>query len=175
MEEEPNTMSPVLENVVKASCEASSHLVWWRCRPEKALEILTPLHSLEIPEGVEKNQYDTVMSLVMVVTADCYVIMKEPIKAAEWYRKATQYHKGGSYSFAYAKIVLINNLSSHYQTALESMKAEDANWSELPVLIKLFACIFYRWWRHPRLWCLPFVGRTYARRLQDRIIVRRIS
>ena len=166
-------MYPVLDNAMKDVFEASRYLVWWRNRPEKALEIVTPLHSLEMPEGVETDKYDRVMSFVMAVTGDCYVTMKEPVRAAEWYRKAANHNKCGGYPSLYADIVLKHHLSSHYRMALECMEANDANWKKQSILVKLLSHLISRWWLHPQIWRLLLIKHSLFRRLQDRINVER--
>ncbi len=163
-------MHPQLESALQNSIEASRYLAWYYCRPERALDILMPLHQLEMPEGADKKQYDAIMSCIMATTADCFVIKKEPVEAAQWYLKAAQYRSKGRYCPVYAGIVLRYNLSDHYQTAFDSINADNVSRSSLPVFFKLFDCLFCRWWMHPRLWCMPFMRRFYARRLHNRIM-----
>ena len=163
-------MHVLLEKALKDVGDASRCLSWWYCRPDKALSILTLLHQLEMPEGAERKQYDLMIGVIMAVTANCYVVKKEPVKAAEFYRKAEQYRKGGRYSSVYARIALKHNLKDHYQAALESIEIGIANHRKLPVFFKLFTCFFYRWWMHPRLWRVPLMERLYARRLRNRIM-----
>jgi len=101
--------------------------------------------------------------------------MREPIKAVEWYRKASQYRKNGRYLVIYAKTVLRHNLVDHYQSALECVEAGNANWRRLPLFFKLFSHVWWGWRLHPRLWRLPLVERNFSRRLQDRIKTERTS
>ena len=168
-------MHPELDNAMKAAFEASRYLVWWCNRPKRALEIMTPFHSFKIPTGAEKDRYDIVMSLIMAVTGDCYLTMKEPIKAAEWHRRASQYYKGGGYPSMYAKVVLQYNLSDHYQAALECMEAKNANWRKQPFLVKLLSHFLSGWWLHPHQWRLLLTERGFSRRLRHRIDVERTS
>ena len=170
-----NTTHPDLVNAMEGCFKASRCLKWWCNRPRKGLEIVTPFHSLKMPEGADRKKYGLVMSFVRSVTGNCHLIMKDPIKAAEWYRRAAQYHKDGRYVPIYAKTVLRHNLVDHYQAALECVEASNANWSRLPFLFKLFSHAWWGWQLHPRLWRLPFFERGLSRRLQDRINSERTS
>jgi hypothetical protein len=162
-------MHPELDRAMKSVLEASRNLAWWRNRPAKALEIITPFHNLAMPAGVDRGKYEIVMGLVMAVTGDCCFAMKEPLKAAQWYQRATQYRKGGPFAPRYADLVLRHDLSDHYQSSLECLEASRASWSRQPLWVKILSHLLSKWWLHPHQWRLALIGHTLRRRLQERI------
>ena len=160
---------PELDNALTGCLRASRHLRWYCTRPKKALEIVTGFHDLKMPKGAEKRRYDLAMSFIFSTTGNCYLIMKQPAEAANWYCKAAQYHKSGRYLPLYARTVLRHKLSEHYQTTLECMKASSEEFKRLPFILKIFSYVCWGWQLHPRLWRFMLTEGRLSSQIQNLI------
>ncbi len=162
--------SPILHDAMRRVYAASSLLTWWRMRPQKALEILEPLHTLQCPDPEIEESCEFVKSTIFAATGDCYSSMERPLEAAHWYRKAAACKKtAGGFAYLYADMVLRHQLAGEYESALECLEKAMARRRELPLILRALGYFISPWWLEPQMWRLVFTQHRFAAQLRARI------
>jgi hypothetical protein len=86
--------------------------------------------------------------------------------AADWYRRASENWKAGGYPPIYADMVVRHGLVDHYETALDCLKFNRADWAGRPLLVRLYYHLTSMWWIHPSMWQLRLRARKVLQRLE---------
>jgi hypothetical protein len=72
--------------------------------------------------------------------------------AAEWYRRAGQSWKIGGFPAIYADMVLRHRLADHYETALDCLQSNLADWQAKPLVVRIYWHVVSGWWLRPWLY-----------------------
>ena len=158
-----------LQEALRAAVEASQFLVGVSHDPSRALAMIEPYADFEELTGGSPHQIQLARSIVCAVVADCQNALGDFHTAANWYRRASGYWKKGGYPAFYADLVIKHQLVEHYQTALECMRANRADWQSRPLLVRIYLHIISRWWMYPSQWSLMFRERSLTSKLESLI------
>lgn len=158
-----------LQEAIHAAVEASQFLQGISHDPSRALSIIEPYAEHEELTGGSADQIRMARSIVCAVMADCFNGLGDFQTAANWYRRASGYWMKGGYPPLYADLVIKHELVDHYQTALDCLRSNRADWQSRPLLVRLYFHIVSRWWMYPSQWSLMLRERGLAAKLESLI------
>ena len=158
-----------LQEALRVAVEASRFLVGVSRDPSRALSMIEPFSELEELTCGSAHQIQLSRSIVCAVVADCHNALGDFHTAANWYRRASGYWQKGGYPASYADLAIRHQLVDHYQTALECMRANRADWQSRPLCSRIYSHIISRWWMYPSQWSLILHERSLIPKLESLI------